>query len=94
MTDYTPGPWIAEPELLTPGGLHVAGRSPSVRAGNHVVASVNRFLDYRLNETTCVEAEGNARLIAMCPTMFEYIKKQADHDLEAQKIVSLIFPGE
>jgi hypothetical protein len=71
-----------------------AGRSPSVRAGNHVVASVNRFLDYRLNETTCVEAEGNARLIAMCPTMFEYIKKQAGHDLEAQKIVSLIFLGE
>jgi len=46
---YTPGPWIAQPELLTPGGLHVAGRSPSVRAGNHIVASVNRFLDQRLN---------------------------------------------
>jgi hypothetical protein len=89
---YTPGPWIAQPELLTPGGLHVAGRSPSVRAGNHIVASVNRFLDQRLNETTCAEAEVNARLIAMCPTMFEYISKQADRDLEAGKIIAQIFP--
>ena len=39
---FTPGPWIAHTEILTPGGLHVAGRSPSVRKDNHIVAGVGR----------------------------------------------------
>jgi hypothetical protein len=37
---FTPGPWIAHTEILTPGGLHVAGRSPSVRKDSHIVAGV------------------------------------------------------
>lgn len=87
---YTPGPWIAHAELLTPGGLHVTGRSPSVRAGNHVIASVNRFLNHRLNESICSEAEANARLISICPEMFEYIEKRAASDPEAEAIIRKI----
>ena len=67
---FTPGPWIAHTEILTPDGLHVAGRSPSVRKDSHIVAGVGRFLDERLNHAKCPEAEANARLdrlVAECP---------------------------
>src|ERR1700756_5511802 len=65
---FTPGPWIAHTEILTPVGLHVAGRSPSVRKNSHIVAVVGRFLDERLNHAKCPEAEANARLIAAAPS--------------------------
>jgi hypothetical protein len=67
---FTPGPWIAHTEILTPGGLHVAGRSPSVRKDSHIVAGVGRFLDERLNHAKCPEAEANARLIAAAPELY------------------------
>lgn len=67
---FTPAPWIAHEELLTPGGLHVAGRSPSVRKGQHVIAGVGRFLNHRLNENVCLEAEANAVLIAAAPELY------------------------
>jgi hypothetical protein len=67
---FTPGPWIAHTEILTPVGLHVAGRSPSVRKNSHIVAGVGRFLDERLNHAKCPEAEANARLIAAAPELY------------------------
>ena len=67
---FTPGPWIAHTEILTPGGLHVAGRSPSVRKDSHIVAGVGRFLDERLDHAKCPEAEANARLIAAAPDLY------------------------
>jgi hypothetical protein len=72
---FTPGPWIAHTEILTPGGLHVAGRSPSVRKDSHIVAGVGRFLDERLNHAKCPEAEANARLIAMAPELYEVLDR-------------------
>lgn len=90
MPRYTKGPWIAHTELLTPGGLHVTGRSPSVRAGQHMIAAVNRFLNDRLNHSLCAEAEANACLIAACPTMYEYILECAKDDPRAQTIIKNI----
>jgi hypothetical protein len=75
---FTPGPWIAHTEILTPGGLHVAGRSPSVRKDSHVVAGVGRFLDERLNHAKCPEAEANARLIASAPDLYAALDRIVD----------------
>jgi hypothetical protein len=80
MTAFTPGPWIAHEEILTPGGLHVAGRSPSVRKGQHIIAAVGRFLDERLNHALCEEAEANAYLIARAPEMYEALHRIVEED--------------
>ena len=71
----TPGPWMAHTEILTPGGLHVAGRSPSVRKDSHIIAAVSRFLDERLNHAKCAEAEANAILIASAPELYEALDR-------------------
>lgn len=84
---FTPGPWLAHEELLTPGGLHVTGRSPSVRKGQHIIAEVTRFLNHRLNENSCREAEANARLIAQAPEMFESLRRIAiEGDISPESI--------
>jgi hypothetical protein len=85
---FTPGPWIAHEEILTPGGLHVSGRSPSVRKGNHVVAAVNRFLDERLNHALCDEAEANAFLIAAAPEMYDALNRVVEES-KADGVVSV-----
>jgi hypothetical protein len=90
-TAHTPGPWIAYEELLTPGGLHAANRGPTVRWNGHVIASVNRFLDHRLNHHICEEAEANGRLISKAPEMEAYIVRKAEAgDQEAKDIMASI----
>lgn len=86
MTTFTPGPWVSHEEMLTPMGLHVAGRSPTVHKGNHVIAAVNRFLNHRLNENVCAEAEANARLIAMAPEMYHSLLRIAGGDISEEAI--------
>jgi hypothetical protein len=104
MRAFTPGPWIAHEEILTPGGLHVAGRSPSVRKGQHIIAAVGRFLDERLNHALCEEAEANANayLIARAPEMYEALHRIVEEDKNgavstlaienAVKVLAMAFP--
>jgi hypothetical protein len=85
---HTPAPWIAYEELLTPNGLHVAGRMPMVRSNGHIVANVCRFIDARINHAVCQEAEANGRLISKAPDMLAYVaRRAAAGDQEAQALL-------
>jgi hypothetical protein len=88
----TPGPWTAYEEMLTPNGLHVAGRMPMVRSNGHIIAHIGRFLNDHLNHAICQEAEANGRLISMAPEMFAYIKRRAEdfNDQDAQALIAAI----
>ena len=57
--------WRAEPELLSDGKYHAAGRCPKVFAGHALVADVARST-WKGRDTA---AEANARLIAAAPDL-------------------------
>lgn len=79
---HTPGPWHIDwnggmaPIVL---GVHLPGRT------RHIA-----HIQFHAGSNDS-EVYGNARLIAGCPTLFEYVKMRAEKgDEDAQKIIANI----
>lgn len=80
MSQYTPGPWrVADDEGGMIGDFHIESSE-----GVYVAACGS--------ESGRSEAEANAKLIALCPAMYEFIKKRATMGDESAK--SLIASAE
>ena len=77
---HTPGPW----EVRSLIGENLSVCDPSIGPGLYPLAQ-------SIEGHTEREQLANARLIAAAPTMYEYIKRQADlGDLTAQSILATL----
>ena len=85
MNKHTPGPWKSD-EAMCPYGWNTNGDGVWIASVNNDHYTEGNRLQSGFPGN--IEGKANARLIALSPTMYEYIEGQANAgDLEAKKIV-------
>lgn len=76
---------------LTPAPWHVDDGDDVICAGGLVAVCYGGHNYNRQDPEYSAAMRANARLIAASPTMYEYVKKQAEKgDVDAQEIISAI----
>lgn len=89
MSGHTPGPWIFEPHGAYKSDL--LGEDWPVGYISTARPPVPIFVLGEILARPMTEVMANARLIAACPTMFDYIRQKADAgDTDARQIVEAI----
>lgn len=85
MSEHTPGPWFVDPNQANQAW------TDSIAICHDDGVAVPPVIAHTTRGWKPGEAEANARLIAACPTMFDFIKSRADKgDEDAAKIIASI----
>jgi hypothetical protein len=86
-TKHTPGPWFQSHRKTAPDSYNTQVYTQNGEA----ICTLAWYPKPEVNGVVGTYREANARLIAACPTMYDFINKKAgEGDAEAKQIISTI----